>query len=137
MIAIGIDPDLHDTAIGVWDSETDEPIAAHVIHTPRRKGVIRWEAVLEMADALTQLPVICRPFSPEVMVVEAQELKRSGQKKHQRPEDIVILGNVGGLCLAQAKKVCHNTLFAPPSEWKGSAFFHFPNLSCSIPCLFM
>jgi len=119
MIGIGIDPDLHDTALAVWDSGSEKVLGAFVIHTRRRKGVVQHEAVLEMAQVLSQVGVFCRPFQPDVIAVEAQTLARRGSKQHRRPQDIVILGNVAGCCLREALAVCQNTRFPTPEQWKG------------------
>jgi len=115
---IGIDPDTHDIAIGYWLN--GKPHGAQVVHVPKQKGIIRQAAVLQMVAKLKVVGIPI-PEGTEGIAVEAQTLQRMGLKQHQRPQDIVILGNVAGAILS----VCAAALpidqirFPTPEEWKG------------------
>lgn len=116
---IGIDPDLHDLAIGYWLN--GKPSHAEVIHVVRRKGRVKQAAVLDMVKAMWALPSMMPP-SMRAVAIEAQTLRRMGPKQHKRPEDIVVLGNVAGAALGMlALSVPKDRLLFPtPEEWKGS-----------------
>ncbi len=115
---IGLDPDLHDLAIGYWDNG---PKSAHVVHVPRKKGVIQHEAVLEMIQAMRmEPPFLNRDPDVDGIAVEAQTLQRLGLRQHKRPQDIVILGNVAGAALGMlADAGYYHLLFPTPEQWKG------------------
>lgn len=119
---IGIDPDTHDTSIA-WCDAAGTPIGAAVVHVPKRKGVIRQDAVLEMLAALRigLMRTIPSVRLIETVAVEAQTLQRGGIKQHGRPQDIVILGNVAGCILGRLSLYVgvHRILFPTPEEWKG------------------
>jgi len=117
MLCVGIDPDLHDVAIACWTE--NGPGDAAVVHVPKIKGRTGTVAVLWMVRALEAYGIDFR--GAQGIAVEAQELKRSGNSIHKRPEDIVILGNVAGAVLMLAAQAKHAmTCFPKPSEWKGS-----------------
>lgn len=149
MLCLGVDPDLHDTAIASWDDAG--PVAAHVVSVPRVKGRVENEAVLAMMQALsapwpdlsrgatgmigtytltdggkTTKPIPfdgCGPDLPEWCAVEAQELRRGPGRQHSRPQDIVTLGQVAGMAVMRvARGYLHGCglYFPKPSEWKGS-----------------
>lgn len=115
---IGIDPDLHDLAIGYWLN--GQPHGAKVIHVPKKKGLVRQAAVLEMVQQLG-IQGIEIPEGTVGLAVEAQTLQRTGLKQHKRPQDIVILGNVAGavLGLCACTLSIDQILFPIPEEWKG------------------
>ena len=115
---IGIDPDLHDLAIGYWDNG---PKAAHVVHVTRRKGRTGQTAVLDMIEAMRmEVPFIDRDHDVTALAVEAQTLMRSGLKQHKRPQDIVVLGNVAGAALGMLAGAGYpHILFPTPEGWKG------------------
>lgn len=140
MLCLGIDPDMHDTAIASWDDQG--PVAAHVVSTPRKlKGT---DAMLAMMQALSdswpefhRQPPIGAPAeptsrrglwrTPDFCAVEGQELRRGPGAQHSRPQDIVHLGNVAGMCVMRvARGYLHGCgLYWPkPSEWKGSVAKH-------------
>ena len=151
MLCLGIDPDLHGTAIASWDDAG--PVAAHVVSVPRK--LTGTDALLAMMHELskpwpdmsrgatgtvgtftlsygdqTTKPIAfdgCGPELPDWCAVEGQELARTGAKRHARPEDIVRLGNVAGMCVMRvARGYLHGCgLYWPkPSEWKGSVPKH-------------
>lgn len=117
MYAIGVDPDLHDTAIAVW--EDGLPKLAVVAHVKRQK-CSQQDAVVEMADLL---PYYMPRFDSGCVgiAVEAQTLQRTGLRQHKRPQDIVVLGNVAGVVLGIFAERGLGPLlhFPTPEEWKG------------------
>ncbi len=131
MLCLGIDPDLHDTAIASWDDAG--PVAAHVVSIPRK--ITGTDALLAMMHELSKpWPEFGRPElrdecmdRPDWCAVEGQELARTGAKRHARPEDIVRLGQVAGMAAMRvARGYLHGCgLYWPkPSEWKGSVKKH-------------
>lgn len=118
MYALGIDPDLHDTSLAVW--EDGLPKWAIVAHVKKQK-CSQQDAVVEMAE------LVSYQFQPEFdagcvgIAVEAQTLQRSGLKQHKRPQDIVILGNVAGAVLGVfcARGLGPMLSFPTPEKWKG------------------
>jgi hypothetical protein len=122
MLTIGIDPDLHDTAIGAWND--GKPLDAFVAHRPRSKGKPQQDAVKEMLWCLrSRLRAIAEntKWEPTIVAVEAQTLQRTGLRQHKRPQDIVVLGNVAGVALAVCAEVwpAATLLFPTPEGWKG------------------
>lgn len=147
-LCLGIDPDTHDLAIASWDDLG--PVRGHVVHAPKRKGIVGPGAAMAMACALKDpWPDFGRLPEPGVgsfrieggrprtydeplvdmidaCAVEAQELRRGPGARHARPEDIVTLGQVAG---AAVMSVFYRYLHCPvyftkPSEWKGSVVKH-------------
>jgi hypothetical protein len=118
MLTIGIDPDLHDLAVGYWDNG---PRTAYVTHVAHRKGRIGQTAVMDMILAMRlEVPFIDRDHDVDAVAVEAQTLMRSGSKQHKRPQDIVILGNVAGAVLGMLAGAGYpSILFPTPEQWKG------------------
>jgi len=122
MIFLGVDPDLHCTAIGAWVQ--DKPFGAWVVETPKIKGRVEQTAVLDMVWAIKEsFPLFSKSDVTEtIWAVEAQTLHVTGLKQHKRPQDIVTLGNVGGAVLqfiAGHCKSSDNLLFPTAKEWKG------------------
>lgn len=122
MITIGIDPDLHDTAIAAWGPAG--PIGAYMVSVSRRKGVIENTAALEMAKQFVS--EVFDGLLPdwwsdaEVVAVEAQTLHRAGPKQHKRPQDIVTLGQVAGAILTHCVQRGPTAVrFPTPEQWKG------------------
>lgn len=116
---VGLDPDLHDLAIGYWHN--GQPSHAEVIHVKRVKGRTGQIAVQDMVKAMWPLPTLM-PQGLKGVAIEAQTLRRLGPKQHKRPEDIVILGNVAGAALGMLSLTVpiHLIDFTTPEEWKGS-----------------
>jgi len=118
MLTIGIDPDLHDLAIGYW--RDGKPYAADVIHVPKRKGKSQQFSVLDMVASI-HTGMFRRTELVNAVAVEAQTLQRTGLRQHKRPQDIVVLGNVAGAVLARVM-LCFSEAavhFPTPEEWKG------------------
>jgi len=122
MLYLGIDPDLHALAVAVWDHEAG-PVTALVVEAKRRKAVVENYAVLDMVKAIYvgAHEATNRLDWIEGIAVESQELKRSGNRQHKRPQDIVTLGQVGGAALMAFAMLCPQakSWFPKPSEWKG------------------
>lgn len=126
MLCLGIDPDLHDTAIASWDNQG--PVAAHVVSVTRK--LTGTDALLAMMHALSApWPEFARQhitrdvILPDWCAVEGQELRRGPGGHHARPEDIVRLGQVAGMAVMRvARGYLHGCgiYFPKPSEWKGS-----------------
>lgn len=123
MLFIGIDPDLHCTAIGGWYA--GKPWRAWTIETPRVKGRVEQAAVLDMVWAIKeQFPLFPKSDILNIVwTVEAQTLHVTGLKQHKRPQDIVTLGNVAGAILGYISMLetePSKVLFPTAKEWKGS-----------------
>lgn len=119
-LCLGIDPDLHDLAIAAWDD--NGPVAGHIVHVPRKKGVVENEAVLAMMVELTRVWPTWQSALLNSCAVEAQELRRGPGRQHARPQDIVTLGQVAGMAVmrvAAAYPFC-SIYFPKPSQWKGA-----------------
>jgi len=127
MKAIGLDPDLHDLAIGVWDDSG--PVAAHVVHLVHDKALSGRERVERM---IRQCLYDLRDFrnlheDATVLAVEGQSLKREGMAQHRRPGDIVKLAQVAGAAygvLMTCWPMWHDARLPEPEEWKGSVPKH-------------
>jgi len=125
---IGIDPDLHDLSIGVWNH--DGPVTAYVVHLKRETGLGREEAVdrmvREFRSRVYQLHE--EHEDAEVIVMEGQSLRRRGAAQHKRPDDIVRLAQVAAQCLGMLRIVFDSLAtsfeFPDPETWKGSVAKH-------------
>lgn len=117
MLTIGIDPDLHDLAIGFW--QNGQPHSATVLSIGDK--LKQHTAVLSMCGQLRgALDGVI--VTPHAVAVEAQTLQRTGPKQHKRPQDIVVLGNVAGAALMMCVSKFgfrSNVFFPTPEEWKG------------------
>jgi len=126
---IGIDPDLHDLSIGVWNE--DGPVTGYVVHLKRETGLEREEAVDRMVrEFRTRLQQLAEKHpEPRVVVMEGQSLRRRGKAQHKRPDDIVRLAQVAAQCLGMLRMQYHSRLltsfeFPDPERWKGSVAKH-------------
>jgi hypothetical protein len=130
MLCLGIDPDMHDTAIASWDDRG--PVAAHVVSIPKK--LTGTDALLAMMHELSKpWPTLARfyPFGyegpddqPSWCAVEGQEWVKA---RGVGGQSIVHLGNVAGLCVMRvARGYLHGCgLYWPkPAEWKGSVPKH-------------
>jgi hypothetical protein len=117
MLYIGVDPDLHCLAVAGWYE--GKPAWGFTVKAPYRKGIVENTAALEMIEALSCRFQNLPNFT--TVAVEAQELKRSGNRQHKRPQDIVTLAQVAGAVLGAvaASGQALRLLFPKPSEWKG------------------
>jgi hypothetical protein len=116
-LALGIDPDLHNTGISFCSPEG--VIYAGCVTVPRHlKGE---DAITEMARNLAAAFEILTA-APDIVVVEGQQLYTTGPSKHARPQDIVHLANAAGAALGVAYASYPSTvcLLPKPSQWKGN-----------------
>jgi hypothetical protein len=132
MLCLGIDPDMHDTAIASWDDSG--PVMAHVVSVPRK--LTGTDALLAMMHELSKpFPDFSRPAAagpidqemPDWCAVEGQEARQVRGQYHHRPLDLIHLGNVAGMCVMRvARGYLHGCgIYWPkPSEWKGSVEKH-------------
>jgi len=126
MKAIGVDPDLRDLAIGVWDDSG--PVAAHVVHLVHDKELSGRKRVERMIrQCRYDLPTF-RSWHEDatLFAVEGQSLKREGTAQHRRPGDIVKLAQVAGAAYG-VLMTCGRWTDArlpEPEEWKGSVPKH-------------
>ncbi len=137
-LCLGIDPDTHDLAIASWDDEG--PVRAHVVHSPRRKGVIENEAVLAMMTALSDtLPPFDRErpdalidgrecelahMLPDACAVEAQEWVKA---RGISGRSLLPLANVAGMAIMRIARgyLCGPAIYFPkPEQWKGKVAKH-------------
>lgn len=129
MKSIGIDPDLHDLSIGLWDSSG--PVTASVVHLKQDASLTGPERVMRMIHAmqprLNELPIIWTQTVKSI-VVEGQSLRRQGGAQHARPGDIVKLAQVAGAALGLLMEVfgdsCSDYYLPEPEAWKGSVAKH-------------
>lgn len=117
MIAIGVDPDLHDLAIAAWGA--DGPLWATVVHHKRDKKLTGNQRVVRMIRSIQSATV---GLHCGVAAIEGQELTYH----HKRPGDIVKLAQVAGAWFSYFDKfVVHKCCYLPtPQEWKGSIAKH-------------
>ncbi len=119
MIALGVDPDLHDLAIAAWGD--DGPRWATVLHHKQDKSLTGNQRVLRMIDSvLWGMEIDVRGVG--AFAVEGQELTYH----HKRPGDIVKLAQVAGAVFAALSVDCTSVYaYLPtPKEWKGSVAKH-------------
>jgi hypothetical protein len=117
---VGIDPDLHCTAIATWDHLHNQPEHAWVVKTPKSKGTQQQSVQLHIADLFQGIPLFPRCNDIHFFAVEAQTLQRTGGNIHTRPQDIVVLGNVAGAILGILRgRGYHHVEFPAPELWKG------------------
>lgn len=111
MIVLGIDPDLHSTALALADERHVYAVATVQIDK-KLKGE---EAVADMARWLVTFGgplstfidrAMRRGWAPSHVVVEGQQLKLH-QSKNTRPEDLFRLAQVAGAALASALRECN------------------------------
>lgn len=109
MIVLGIDPDLHSTALAGWDMKKRVVTFVGVIRVSEKlKGR---EAAVAMCQELAKYPL-----DDDVVVIEGQEIRYTARKGAD-PQDIVNLAVVAGGAASQAKG---RVLMPSPSQWKGS-----------------
>jgi len=121
---VGIDPDMHDTAVA-WCDQHGNPVGGVMVKTRKVKGIVEGAAVIQMISqfAMTWPRII----QSEALLgnklricVEGQSLQRSGHRQHKNPQNIVNLGNVaGGIVGLVTAKAHGGVMFPPPEFWKG------------------
>lgn len=125
-LSLGVDPDLHDLALGFWNDSG--PVTAYVVHLPKDTSLSGRERVERMCgSAYYSLGHILAEHKPTAVAVEGQSLKRAGSDQHARPGDIVKLAQVAGNVLGQLMVLLGHTVpfdLPEPEEWKGSVAKH-------------
>lgn len=120
---IGMDPDMHDTAVAIVDGD-GVPAALFMIQTKYVKGRVDYIAVLDMIDAVTsalsssQLP---GPTMVKGVAVEGQEVTYT-VKSGKNPKDILNLAPISGALLAMSLIRWGEGArieFMAPKDWKG------------------
>lgn len=111
MIFIGIDPDLHTTAIGA------------LVEDRWYVDVLRVDKALKEHDAMVQMCRVVGSSVPDLVTdhaaVEGQEFILQGQARFK---DIGLIGCVTGAVLASVRA---DTVLCPkPSQWKGNVPKH-------------
>lgn len=119
MIALGIDPDVNDLAIGAWDS--DGPRAAQVVHVTRKKGASAQSQVL-LARTLTGADPASRFLGAGRIAIEGQQIDR----REARSRDLFTLAHASGAALLWCAiwfPAAHIEI-PTPTEWKGGVAKH-------------
>lgn len=119
MIILGVDPDLHSTAVALLITENNrlQFQAVKVEKTPRTKV-----GKLAVIDQIIQLRIASGfiQWVPEVLVVESQEIYLGGGGKGAMPGDLISLAQVaGGALSAFTTQHCTQIFLPRPAEWKG------------------
>ena len=126
MLALGIDPDLHNTALalvrhdpalGSMLSKPSGYVVERVCVCSIDKRLRGAAAVMAMENALYHQMVSMRGWLIHRTIVEGQEIYRG---KTGNPADILRIAQVAGGALASAQALPGDTLLPTPNEWKGS-----------------
>jgi len=124
LIAIGIDPDLHNTGIAVVDADSILAVGVAKI-SAKLKGD---EAVVEMCEELARFFDFHPAFNhhAKIGVVEGQQLYRG---KTKNPDSILRLAQVAGAAVGAVIRdfdYLQRMFFPRPVNWKGSVpkFIH-------------
>ena len=114
--AIGIDPDLHTTAVAVVQ-RVDEGFfvleSAVIVRIDRMFGGL--VAVKQMCSELHLFFSTCG-LQTDFAIVEGQQQYRGRTKS---PQDITYLAQVAGACLAGVNAVTEHVILVNPPQWKG------------------
>lgn len=119
---VGVDPDMHHTAIAVVDVDGQVVMVGMV----KTKDCKEREAIVEMSHALADYFMADElPRNIHTLVVESQEISYTA-KSGKNPRSVMMLANISGAVLAAAKvfysiqgQDCRNVFLVPPAEWKG------------------
>ena len=117
MIAVGIDPDLHNTGIAVVESPARGGkftiLEAHIAKVDREYTSLH--AVLDSIKGIHKWS--CHTtHKPDIVVIEGQEIYAG---KTKNPESILRLAQVAGAAVGISQTIEHRYL-PRPKEWKGS-----------------
>ncbi len=127
-LSIGVDPDLHATAMALVRGVEGGLAQVQAVHVFRGEKTFKGhDAILDMIDELLMVPDVLHHWGvdPQAIVRVAIErpslVRRVGVRKHARPDDIVNLTMVAGAAAFSLQaSLDRGTLFLPhPSEWKG------------------
>lgn len=119
MIAVGIDPDTKSTGIAAVQSYNGGFQILHV-ELVRAVGRLAADRRVEMAEELIKVMRL-NPFGinyiPTAVAVEWMKLR----PREKRPNDIVNLNGIAGMCVMAATQLKPDYIFTPiPQEWKGT-----------------
>jgi len=115
MIALGIDPDSKDLALGLWGD--DGPLGASVFH------VVGATSNYQILDTLAHTSYSMQGYErPSICAVESQQIDRRTKRK----ADIIKLAHVAGAAGLWVRQQFPNIdlIFPTPSEWKGGVAKH-------------
>jgi len=116
---IGIDPDLHSTAIAWLDGKGK---LVEVYTTSVHKNFKGREAAINTTEQLRDFAPLLTVLGTQAIAVEGQEIYQGG---NSRPKDILMLATVAGACLQWAAAREPAATYLPlPKEWKGSVPKH-------------
>lgn len=118
-LALGVDPDLHNTAFAFVQGNTVLDIAIAKISN-KIKGRV---AVVEMAKEITKkLDDYRKYFSLlDVVVVESQQIYTTGANKTPNPDDILLISHVSGAAVCAIQRLLSQTTeihLPQPRVWK-------------------
>lgn len=119
MIAVGIDPDTKSTGIATVQSYNGG-FQILQVRLARAKGRLAADRRVEMAKSLLA-SINCETldigYLPTAVAVEWMKLR----PREKRPNDIVNLNGIAGMCVAASALLYPEYLFTPiPQEWKGT-----------------
>lgn len=116
MLAVGLDPDTKTTGVAAVQAFNGGLQVVHVglVRAKGRKTVDRRR---EMAANLLEFMIDWElPYRPTAAAVEWQHLRPKGEK---RPNNIVDLNGIAGMCVMATTVLSPEFIFSPiPSEWK-------------------
>jgi Holliday junction resolvasome RuvABC endonuclease subunit len=112
MITIGIDPDLHATAIAIVIDRR----LTHVKVAKVGRSITGSDAVTAMAERLATLAEGNQVY-PDLLVVEGQQIYVGKTKDY---DSILRVGQVAGAALASLAKFTKQCLLPRPNDWKGT-----------------
>ena len=117
MIVLGIDPDLHTTAIAGYCTLRKQVTLLSVVRVP--PTFKDRSAAIKMCREVEGML-----FDETRVVVEGQSVRYTS-KKGANPQDIVHLAMVAGACIQRAEQDGAQEILCPlPSEWKGTVPKH-------------
>ena len=117
MLAVGFDPDTKATGIAVVQFYNGgfQVIQVALVRAKGRLAVDRrHEMAVNLIDAAVELVQL--PYTPTTAVIEWQKLYPG---KEKRPNDIVNLNGIAGMCVMAATFLGPEFIFTPvPFDWK-------------------
>lgn len=121
-VALGIDPDTTNIGFGVVE-EGDRILRAGLIQGGNPKADVRTRILLLVgAIQSTYMDLKQRGIEPDIIVVEGQRYRHQAKKNKVRPQDLIHLAQVAGMCITAAHEFWPSFAlrFPEPAEWKGT-----------------
>ena len=118
MIAVGIDPDTKTTGVATVERTDDGELRVLFVGLFRAKGRKTADRRIEMAYELEHLCQYGLKTGRDIdaIVVEWMKLRPTGEK---RPNNIVDLNGISGMCVSAAVRMRPRHVFTPiPWDWK-------------------